>query len=340
MHIRIFLKAAALLITSMKLQAQTIYVDPARGNDTYAGTTAAPLATLDKAVTTANNFSGQEPVNILLFPGLYILTDKVTIQSASKRKTGIRYSIEATLLPDDTAWSSFKMPVIQSVSPNNSVAQFPHSVGILVATADVNFRGIKFIGNAHPSVTYYYPITKEDSLLSGLEVSQCYFAGDRNTAPIQGGVWAHGPNTKIDHCIFYHCNNALLFFKGVQHFSVTNTIICGAYEAAMWVGLQDGQFVFRNNIVADCEYLWTIPPNAAPKVRFEHSQFINITNYAGNWKKGMVPASHASFVMENVQESQNTTGSVGENVKQPAKLTGLPVFPETFMKGPGLFKHN
>ena len=340
MNIRIFTNAATLLIISMQLQAQTIFVDPVKGNDSYAGTTTAPLATLDKAVTTANNFSGQEPVNIRLFPGLYVLTDKVTIQSASKRKAGIRYRIEAAFLPDDTAWSSFKMPIIQSVSPNNSVAPFPHAEGILVATTDVSFRGIKFLGNAHPTVGYYYPITKQDSLLGGLEVSQCYFAGDRYTAPIQGGVWAHGPGTKVDHCIFYHCNNALLFFKGVQRFSVTNTIICGAYEAAMWVWLQDGQFVFRNNIVADCEYLWTIPPDAAPKVRFEHSQFINITNYAGNWKKGMVPASHASFVMENVPQSPKTPGSVGENARQPARLTGLPAFPETFMKGPGLFTHD
>ncbi len=75
---------------------------------------------------------------------------------------------------------------LQSVSGNNSDAQFKHSVGFLVAANNVKFLGIKFTGNANPGVNYYYPITKEDSLLKGLEVSQCYFAGDRYSAPIQG----------------------------------------------------------------------------------------------------------------------------------------------------------
>jgi len=326
----IFLSAIFVLAINWQLSAQTIFVDPLKGKDTQNGSTTAPLATLDKAIAMAAAFSGKEPVTIKLFPGLYTLTEKLVIQLPA--------SIEAVTLPDDKDWLPSKMPVIQSVSGNNSDVQFTHSVGFLVAANNVKFRGLKLTGNANPTVKYYYPITKEDSLLGGLEVSQCYFAGDRYMAPIQGGVWAHGPNSSIDHCLFYNCKNALLFFKGVQNFSVTNSVIYGSYEAAMWVWLLDGQFTFRNNLVADCDFFWTIPMNASPKARFENSVFLNVNHNAGNWKDGVVPASDASFVFEHVQRSkkENVLGAVP--AEQPDDKAGLLLIPEAANMGAGLFK--
>jgi hypothetical protein len=326
----IFQTIILLLATGWQLSAQTIFVDPLTGKDTQTGTETAPLATLDKAVAMAATFTGKEPVTIKLFPGLYTLWKKVVVQSPA--------SIEAVTLPDDTDWLPGKMPVIQSVSGNNSDVQFKHSVGLLVAADDIKFRGIKFTGNANPGVNYYYPITKEDSLLKGLVVSQCYFAGDRYSAPIQGGVWAHGPNSSIDHCLFYNCKNALLFFKGVQNFSVTNTVIYGSYEAAMWVWLLDGQFTFRNNIVADCDYFWTIPPAASPKTRFEHSLFLNVGHNAGNWKDGIVPASDASFVFDHVQHSKKEKVLKAVPAEASGNRAGLPIIPEADNMGVGLFK--
>lgn len=333
-----FLAAILLFATGWQLNAQTIFVDPLKGKDSQTGTAAAPLATLDKAVAMANAFTGKEPVAIKLFPGLYTLTQKLTIQLPAGEDKMKGYSIEAVTLPDDTDWLPSKMPVVQSVSGNNSEVQFPHSVGFLVAADKVNFRGLKFAGNANPAVAYYYPITKEDSLLTGLNVSQCYFAGDRYAAPIQGGVWAHGPNTTIDHCLFSNCKNALLFFKAVDHFSVTNTVIYGSYEAAMWVWLLDGQFTFRNNIIADCDYFWTIPDAASQKRRFESSLFLNVGHNAGNWKGGMVPASDKGFVFENVRQSKGGKVLMSALPTLPANRAGLPFIPEADNMGAGLFK--
>lgn len=335
----IYLSIIFLLATSWQLNAQTIFVDPLKGKDTQAGSAGAPLATLNKAVAIAATFTGKEPVAIKLFPGLYTLSEKLVIQLPAGRDQKNGYSIEAVTLPDDADWLPTKMPVIQSVSGNNSDVQFPHSVGFLVAAENVKFRGLKLTGNANPAVKYYYPITKEDSLLGGLEVSQCYFAGDRYMAPIQGGVWAHGPNSSIDHCFFYNCKNALLFFKNVQNFSVTNTVIFGSYEAAMWVWLLDGQFTFRNNIVADCDFFWTIPPAASPKTRFENSLFLNVNHNAGNWKDGVVPASDAGFVFEHVQRSkkEQVLGAAAAD-EQPGKRSGLPFIPEADKMAAGLFK--
>ena len=53
-----------------RLAAQTIYVDVQKGKDDAAGTLAAPLQTLQKAVQLANDLSGNEPVIIKLSPGL------------------------------------------------------------------------------------------------------------------------------------------------------------------------------------------------------------------------------------------------------------------------------
>lgn len=326
----IFLSTILLFATGWQLSAQTIFVDPLKGKDSQAGSSMAPLATLDKAVAMAATFKGKEAITIKLLPGLYTLSKKLVIQSPA--------SIEAATLPDDADWLPSKMPVIQSVAGNNSDVQFKHSVGFLVAADNVKFRGLKLTGNANPTVNYYYPITKEDSLLGGLEVSQCFFAGDRYLAPIQGGVWAHGPNSAIDHCLFYNCKNALLFFKGVQNFSVTNTVIYGSYEAAMWVWLLDGQFTFRNNIVADCDFFWTIPPAANPKARFENSLFLNVNHNAGNWKDGVVPASDASFVFEHVQRAKKERVLKAVPAEESGNRAGLPLIPEADKMGAGLFK--
>ncbi len=324
-----------LIMNYAPVNAQTIFVDPVNGNDAQAGTATAPLATLGKAVATANAFSGQEPVAIKLQPGLYMLTDKLTLQLPATRTKGLRYVIEAATMPDDTAWRPEKMPVIQSVSGINVSAGFQHAVGFLVETADVSFRGLKFAGNANPAVNYYYPVNKKDSLIGGLEVSQCYFSGNRYGAPIQGAVWSQGPNTVIDHCVFYNCKNALLFFKQVDGFSVTNTIIYGAYESAMWIWLQNGKYTFRNNMVANCPYLWIIAADSKPKTRFEHSEFINVAAYAGSGKNMVTtPVSNVSFNMVDVKRSERKDVIVSEEPSQAE----LPVFSVGYANGAGLFK--
>ncbi|WP_188316114.1 right-handed parallel beta-helix repeat-containing protein [Chitinophaga agrisoli] len=330
--------STALLLLSMyhaPVNAQTIFVDPVNGKDSQAGSAGKPMATLAEAVAAANAFSGKEPVTIKLQPGLYMLTDKLTLRLPATRTKGLRYVIEAAIMPDDTAWRPEKMPVIQSVSGINFSTGFQHAVGFLVQTEDVSFRGLKFAGNANPAVNYYYPINKKDSLIGGLEVSQCYFSGNRYGAPIQGAVWSQGPNTVIDHCVFYNCKNALLFFKQVEGFSVTNTVIYGAYESAMWVWLQNGQFTFRNNMVANCPYFWVIAPDSQPKTRFEHSQFLNVGQYAGNSiTMEITPAKDVVFNMVDVKRLNNVDVLAA---KEPSQAE-IPGFSANYANGAGLFK--
>jgi hypothetical protein len=258
---------------------------------------------LEKAVAVASSFFGNEPVAIRIYPGLYTLQRQLEIKTAKVSDDTVKYTIEAMMMPDDTAWQPASMPVIQSVSPDNSTTQFSHAVGFLVSKNNVRFGGLKFLGNANPSVRYYYPITRENENLEGLEISQCYFIGEKNSAPIQGAVWAHGAATKIDHCIFYGCKNALLFFKSIQKFSITHSIISGAYEAAAWYWGTGNDFEFRNNIVSNCNYFWLRAPNTFPAYTFSNSIITGINQYMGYWDKGLVPAEKNNHNETNIKRA-------------------------------------
>lgn len=232
--------------------SQTYFADPVNGSDNNKGSFEGPFATLEKAVKTANESTGTGQLTIKLFPGLYVLIDKLILNPVRVIDDTTTYTIEAVILPDDTSWTAYKMPIIHSISPNNSEIQFPHATGILVASNNVVVRGLKFIGNPknfsgspYPETFYYYPISKENEKLKCLEVSQCFFIAEKNSAPIQGGVWAHGPNTNVNHCVFYKCRNAILLFKSVEGFSITNSIIYGAYESAIWMGPIESNFIFK-----------------------------------------------------------------------------------------------
>lgn len=253
-----------LTVMSPPALAESFFVDPLKGNDNSKGTFDEPLATLARAVGVANALTGEGPITIKLSPVVYVLTDKVSINPTRAIKDTARYTIEALVLPDDKEWTPDKMPVIQSVSANNSTDQFPHAVGILVAGNSVTIRGLKFLGNPNPSVKYYYPITKENEVIRGMEVSQCYFISEKHSTPIQGGIWAHGPDTDINHCVFYGCRNAILLFKSVNGFSITHTVMYGANESAIWMGPIESGFVFKNNVVAKSHCFWVRPENTKP----------------------------------------------------------------------------
>ena len=272
-----------LAITVFGLHAQTLYIDPVNGKPGATGTQTAPLSSLEAAVEAASKFTGAQPITLKLYPGLYTLWNRAIIRTASADTTNdnSQYTIEAVCLPDDTSWTPAKMPVISSVSANNTTAQFPHCAGLTIAKNNVTIHGIKFLGNPNPSVNYYYPINRENEKTSGLDISQCYFIGEKNSAPIQGAIWAHGANIHVDHCIFYQCKNALLLFHSITGFSVTHSVIDGSYEAAVWFGPYLGDFEFSNNIVTNCAYFWLRGENTAPTYTFKNSIIANNEQFMG-----------------------------------------------------------
>ncbi|QEM07900.1 hypothetical protein DIU31_031975 [Mucilaginibacter rubeus] len=265
-------------------EAQSLYVDPLKGNDQATGTLTEPLASLDKAVSLAKDFTGNNNIDIKLAPGLYVVTQSLKIESNTQAVSG-KFTIGALVMPDDPEWTPAKMPVIQVTADANRIGKLSHaSVAFQVERNHVALKGLKFLGNPNPASVYFYAIERRNNALKGLEISQCYFIGEKNSAPIQGGIFAQGEGIHIDHCIFYNCKNAVLSFLNVKDFSITHSIIYGAYEAAIWLGYgpdTDLPFTFHDNIVANGNYFWVGDKGIHKNYLFSNSVISGNANYLG-----------------------------------------------------------
>ncbi len=311
-----YLLSIILLLVTRLLQAQTIHVNATTGNDGANGKVETPVATLQRAVELAKTFKTDESVKIKVAPGLYTLRDQVVIDKQNTNKAWL--TIEAATMPDDTDWKPTQMPVIQSISANNNKTQFQHAVGFLVAADHVRISGLKFLGNGNPEVQYYYPVSRKDSTLTGLDVSQCYFIGERNSAPIQGSIWANGTGIHVDHCIFYGTKNALLLFMAIRDFSLKNSVIAGAYESALWFGAFHEPFVFENNIVANSEYLLLRAEKTYPKYHFKNCLYTGMQHEMGYYgQNGAMPA-------EKNAHSEQHIGRSGKLLLSEVSTNGLP----------------
>lgn len=293
---RLFIIVCSLCFIQTGSAGQTIYVDPVNGKDHATGSIRDPLAGIDKAVALASGFSGREPVTIKLAPGLYLLTRQLLISPFDTKNDTMPYTIEAAILPGDSGWLPSSMPVIQSVSPNNkNYGHFDHCIGIQVERNNTCFKGLKFLGNTHPAVVYYYAIERHRPELKDMKISQCYFIGSKNAAPMQGAVFAQGSGIKIDHCIFYECRNALLLFLSVNGFSLTNSIIYGAYEGAVWFG-KYSDFVFRDNIIANNHCFWVGMKDYQPHYVFSNSLITGNTIDMGLNNNGVIEKDRSDIL--------------------------------------------
>ena len=304
---KLFLVFFTSCILAYHLNAQVFFVDANNGNDNNPGALDKPFQSISKAVAAGNKLTGKGSIVIKVMPGIYSLKDKIAINPVRIMDDTSRYIIEAAIMPDDQSWAPEKMPVIQSISENNSITFFPHCVGFLVSSENVTIRGLKFLGNANPAVDYYYPITKEDQTLKDLEVSRCYFIGNKEAAKIQGGVWAHGPGNTISHSVFYQCRNAILFFDNVDGLSIKNSIITGAYESAFWLGPDNFRFEFSNNIIANNNnFLVVRSEEVKYSSAFSNSVIANNKGHVGYWsreKKGIVAIAKPDMVEKKIVRS-------------------------------------
>lgn len=116
-----------------------------------------------------------------------------------------------------------------------------------------------------------------------LEISQCYFIGEKNAAPIQGGVWAQGHDIEVNHSVFYGCCNAILAFQNIAGCAITHNIIHGAYESAFWIGENHRDFEFSNNIVSHCHFVWVNSHSGPQTYQLKNSVIANNEHFLGKW---------------------------------------------------------
>jgi hypothetical protein len=302
-----FLAFAVFVILSVPLSAQTLFVDVIKGNDEAAGTINAPLASIGKAVSLADQFSGKAPITIKIAPGLYTLTHPLVIHEASSQLVTAKYTFEAMVMPDDTVWSPAKMPVIQGVADSSRTGNLKHaSISFQVERNHVVIKGLKFIGNPNPASQYYYVMERRDSTLTGLEISQCYFIGEKNSAPIQGGVFAQGAGIHVDHCVFYNAKNAVMVFMRLKDFSLTHSIIYGAYEGAVWYGYGQSSnmpFTFSDNIIAGGNYFWVGYRGIHSNYKFSNSLITGNASYMGFNEEEIMPDRLNKPVEKGIRKS-------------------------------------
>ena len=251
-----FVAFAALALSSTS-SAQTLYVDPIRGDDANPGTANRPLATILRAADIANE-GESGGTTIRLRPGVHVLKESPLFERKAPYDPIERLVIEAVHLPGDDGWNPSLMPVVVSIEePKLDGVLCAYGLRIEVSHATV--QGVKFLGNPW-SGAYYYAIWRGGLELEDLVVTQCLFLGDRDALPIHLPIIANGNGLVVDHCIFSGCKNSVVFWDGPGGKSFGNAmtycIVEGAYASAVWTCSTEDDFEFHHNILARSRYAW------------------------------------------------------------------------------------
>lgn len=245
---------------------ETFYVNPETGADANPGTKEKPFKTLPAAADRVNELKGEGAATVILAPGTYALDRQFSLKANRKYTKSDRLTIRAELLPDDEKWDSGKMPTLVHTMP---LARRGFTFGMLVETSHVTIRGLKLLGmpgveSPKPgSLNRVYPIGRMDRKLDDLEIAQCVFAGDKVTNPNHLGVLAHGNGISMHHCVFHGVKLTVVYWTpGSTGHSMTHCFVNGAYGSGIWTTENADDFVFRNNVIANGNYVWTYQSGA------------------------------------------------------------------------------
>ena len=143
------------------------------------------------------------------------------------------------------------------------------------------------------------------------------FVGAKESAPIQGAIWAHGPTSKIKHNVFYQCRNAILLFQNVEGFEISNNIISESYESAFWFGPTDPTFTFQNNIVLDNNAFIVGNKNLKYTSTFDNNAIENNSILIGYWSRenqGIIEIKKPEVTFKNKIKMSNLSLNTNQNV--------------------------
>ena len=271
-----YLIALFSLLIGMKTEAQptNLFISAELGNDQNPGTKELPFKTLNQAADWVNRANGNGAVTIYISEGIYGLNTTATFHPANWHFTKEeRLTIRAEVLPDDSLWNPGKMPVFVSTmlldfKPNgNSDPLGGASYGIQIETSYVTIQGLRILGTPvverpkEGMVRRNYPIVREGRNLDDLRVSQCLFVGDEHVIPNHLGVLASGQGIVVDHCVFYKCKDAVVFWfseKPAERCEMHHNLMIDNYGAAVWSWTVTDDFKFYNNVVSNNNVFWEV----------------------------------------------------------------------------------
>jgi len=332
-------------ICHLIIHAQAVYVDSKIGDDKNSGTKEAPLFSINKAAEIIESRANNIYV-IKINPGIYVL-DKHVFVATEKSLTNKRIIIEATILPDDTGWTSDKMPVIITKSQEGEIMEKNLWIkdnwitSFYINESHVTIRGLKFQGYNYP-VHKYYPISRFNKEKKDLLVEQCMFLGDLQTSVIQVGVIAHGDEIKVNHCVFYNTNFAVIYWEdsgnGIKTGNgMTNCIVYGAAGCAIWTSMPDKDFIFKNNIVANCNFFWIKEDTDTTTYTIDSCVIVNNQHYKGD---GNLKPSNFALNETNVIKEGEISLRMINSIFETWPNDHLNIIPNTigYNIGAGLFK--
>lgn len=253
----------AILVPFGDVIGETVYVDSKRGLDANAGTEQRPVKTLARAAAIVNASREAGPTTIRARPGIYALGESVVLNADRSYTPEERLTIEATLNPDDPAWTVASMPIILSVEDPRQAEDAPkltQSYGLRIKNSHVTVRGLKFLGN--PLAAHWYcALECLGPEMKDVLVTQCVFIGSADALDIYCAFISDGHQIVLDHCIFFDCCASAVFWDGGRGVIGTgNTmrycIVDGARLAAVWTCDTAEDFEFHHNIITRCQYAW------------------------------------------------------------------------------------
>jgi hypothetical protein len=328
----------------LTIQAQAVYVDSNNGNDNNAGTEKAPVFSINKAADIIRRKDNDIYI-MKINPGIYVLNKHVSI-TTDKELTSKHIIIEASFLPDDSTWTTEKVPIIINTSKKGEIPgeDYSYVISFLINESHVTIRGFKFHGYSYPN-TRYFPIARLNKLKTDLLVEQCMFIGDKDAAHIQVGIIAHGNEIKIDHCIFYNAKNSVVFWEDagdtIKHGnSLTNSIIFGAFQSAVWTAWPDKYFKFANNIVSNCKHVWVKNDFNTYKYSIENCIIVNNQHYTGVANNGVHQQDFDINEKKVIKEGSISLRLI-DDIDKPFPIDYLHIIPGSlgYDIGAGLFKN-
>jgi hypothetical protein len=248
-----------------------IYVNPATGSDASPGAKDSPLRTLAEAARRVNMSEAAGPMTVVLSEGIYAIGETTLLRPERRAfSKAARLTIRAEVLPDDPEWHTGRMPALvhtMPVPPTWNGRPDPlggAADGMMVETSHVTIQGLKILGlpvveSPKPGVIRrLYAISRLRRDLEDLEIAQCLFAGDEVTNPNHVAIIANGRGVNVHHCLFRGLKISVVYWTpGSSGHAMTNCLCHDLYGSAVWTSGVANDFDYRNNVVANCNYVWT-----------------------------------------------------------------------------------